>query len=83
MIPVTMVRVADLLLRYPRLTAEGIGILSGSGGGAGIMVDRVVAAGLRLARLSSQTRAALGQLLLPPQADNPVDLGGRLARPAR
>jgi acyl-CoA synthetase (NDP forming) len=76
--PVTMVRVADLLLRYPRLTADGIGILSGSGGGAGIMVDRVVAAGLHLARLSSQTRAALGQLLLPPQADNPVDLGGRL-----
>ncbi len=76
--PVTMIRVADLLLRYPRLTAEGIGILSGSGGGAGIMVDRVVSAGLRLALLSSQTRAALGQLLLPPQADNPVDLGGRL-----
>ena len=76
--PVTMIRVADLLLRYPCLTAEGIGILSGSGGGAGIMVDRVVSAGLRLALLSSQTRAALGQLLLPPQADNPVDLGGRL-----
>ncbi len=76
--PVTMVRVADLLLRYPRLPADGIGILSGSGGGAGIMVDRVVAAGLRLARLSSQTRIELGRLLLPPQADNPVDLGGRL-----
>jgi acyl-CoA synthetase (NDP forming) len=76
--PVTMVRVADLLLRFPRLTADGVGILSGSGGGAGIMVDRVIGAGLRLAQLSSQTRAALGQLLLPPQADNPVDLGGRL-----
>jgi hypothetical protein len=24
------------------------------------------------------TRAALGELLLPPQPDNPVDLGGRL-----
>ncbi len=75
--PVTMVRVADLLLRCPRLTAEGIGILSGSGGGTGIMADRVVGAGLRLARLSSQTRAELGRLLLPPQADNPIDLGGR------
>jgi acyl-CoA synthetase (NDP forming) len=76
--PVTMVRVADLLLRYPQLPAEGVGILSGSGGGTGIMVDRIAGAGLRLARLSPSTRAALGQLLLPPQADNPVDLGGRL-----
>jgi acetyl-CoA synthetase (ADP-forming) len=76
--PVTMIRVADLLLRFPRLTATGIGILSGSGGGAGIMVDRIESAGLRLAQLSSQTRAELGRLLLPPQADNPVDLGGRL-----
>jgi acyl-CoA synthetase (NDP forming) len=76
--PVTMVRVADLLLRCPRLTADGIGIISGSGGGAGIMADRIVGAGMRLARLSSQTRAELGQLLLPPQADNPIDLGGRL-----
>ena len=42
------------------------------------MVDRIVGAGLRLARLSSPTRAELGELLLPPQADNPVDLGGRL-----
>jgi len=76
--PVTMVRVADLLLRYPQLPAEGVGILSGSGGGTGIMADRIAGAGLRLARLSPPTREALGQLLLPPQADNPVDLGGRL-----
>ena len=76
--PVTMIRVADLLLRYPDVTADGIGILSGSGGGTGIMVDRIVGAGLRLARLLPTTRAALGELLLPPQADNPVDLGGRL-----
>lgn len=76
--PVTMIRVADLLVRGPRLSTEGIGILSGSGGGAGIMVDRVIGAGLRLARLSAETRTALGELLLPPQADNPIDLGGRL-----
>jgi acyl-CoA synthetase (NDP forming) len=76
--PVTMVRVADLLLRCPRMGADGIGILSGSGGGTGIMADRVVGAGMRLARLSLQTRAELGRLLLPPQADNPIDLGGRL-----
>ena len=76
--PVTMVRVADLLLRCPPLGADGIGILSGSGGGAGIMVDRIVGAGWRLARLSLPIRTELGRLLLPPQADNPVDLGGRL-----
>lgn len=75
---VTMIRVADLLLRYPTVPADGIGVLSGSGGGNGIMVDRIIGSGLRLARLSSETRAALGELLLPPQADNPVDLGGRL-----
>jgi len=40
--PVTMIRVADLLLRYPKLTSDGIGIVSGSGGGNGIMVDRLV-----------------------------------------
>ncbi len=76
--PVTMIRVADLLLRYPHLTSDGIGIVSGSGGGNGIMVDRLAGAGLRLARTSPATRAALGEMLLPPQADNPVDLGGRL-----
>ncbi len=42
------------------------------------MVDRIVSTGLRLARLSDETRAGLLGMLLPPQADNPVDLGGRL-----
>ncbi len=73
-----MVRIADLLIRAPLPQTDGIGILSGSGGGTGLMVDRVVGAGLRLARLSALVRAALGELLLPPQADNPIDLGGRL-----
>ena len=76
--PVTMIRVADLLLRHPAAVADGVGILSGSGGGTGIMADRITGAGMRLARLSPTTRATLGELLLPPQADNPVDLGGRL-----
>jgi acyl-CoA synthetase (NDP forming) len=76
--PVTMVRIADLLIRAPLPKSDGIGILSGSGGGTGLMVDRVVGAGFQLARLSPSTRAELGKLLLPPQADNPIDLGGRL-----
>ena len=76
--PVMMVRIADLLIRTPLPKADGIGIISGSGGGTGLMVDRIVGAGFELARLSPSGRAELGKLLLPPQADNPVDLGGRL-----
>jgi acyl-CoA synthetase (NDP forming) len=76
--PVTMVRIADLLVRWPKIESGGIGIISGSGGGAGLMVDRLSQAGMPLARLSEDTRAKLGEMLLPPQADNPVDLGGRL-----
>ena len=76
--PVTMIRTADLIRRFPGLRTDGIGIISGSGGGAGLMVDRISAAGHRLARLSQATRDGLGELLLPPQADNPIDLGGRL-----
>jgi acyl-CoA synthetase (NDP forming) len=76
--PVIMVRTASMLGRWPRLQG-GIGIISGSGGGAGVMVDRITNAGLRLAQLSDATRSVLGSMLLPPQADNPVDLGGRLS----
>ena len=76
--PVMMVRIADLLISVPVPKTDGIGILSGSGGGTGLMVDRVVGAGFPLARLSPSVRGELGKLLLPPQADNPIDLGGRL-----
>lgn len=76
--PVMMVRIADLLISVPVPKTDGIGILSGSGGGTGLMVDRVVGAGFPLARLSPSVRGELGTLLLPPQADNPIDLGGRL-----
>ncbi len=58
--PVTMIRVADLLLRYPHLTSDGIGIVSGSGGGNGIMVDRLAGAGLRLARTIPGDACRLG-----------------------
>jgi acyl-CoA synthetase (NDP forming) len=76
--PVTMIRIADLLVRWPAGATKGIGVVSSSGGGAGIMVDRFTQAGMRLARLSGETRAELGKMLLAPQADNPIDLGGRL-----
>ena len=76
--PVVMVRVADMLARVPPPRGDGIAVFSGSGGSAGIMVDQLSASGFRLARLSEATKAGLGATLLPPQADNPVDLGGRL-----
>jgi len=75
--PDAMVRLADLLIRWPSLSGDGIGVLSPSGGGAGIGVDRVTEAGMRLAQLSTATKQRLLEVLIPPQADNPIDLGGR------
>jgi acyl-CoA synthetase (NDP forming) len=78
--PMLMVRIADVLVRWPHGQGDGIGIVSGSGGGAGVMADRITGAGLQLATLSEGSRAALGTILLPPQADNPIDFGGRLSQ---
>jgi acyl-CoA synthetase (NDP forming) len=75
--PDAMIRIADLLLRWPGVAGDGIGVLSSSGGGASIGVDRGGEAGLRLATLSQATRDRLLEVLLAPQADNPIDLGGR------
>jgi acetyl-CoA synthetase (ADP-forming) len=72
-----MVRLADVLARWPTMQGDGIGVISGSGGSTGILSDRISEAGLRLARLSPATKSALSEVLLPPQADNPIDLGGR------
>jgi acyl-CoA synthetase (NDP forming) len=75
--PTVMVRLADILARWPAIQGDGIGVISGSGGSTGILSDRISEAGLRLARLSAATKSALSEVLLPPQADNPIDLGGR------
>jgi acyl-CoA synthetase (NDP forming) len=75
--PDDMVRAAHFLVRHRTPRRGGVGILSSSGGGTGIACDRVSELGLRLAVLAPATRADLGELLLPPQADNPIDLGGR------
>ncbi len=75
--PDDMVRAAHFLVRHGKPRRGGVGILSSSGGGTGIAADRVTELGLPLAVLSPATRARLGEILLPPQADNPVDLGGR------
>ena len=75
--PDDMVRAAHLMVRHPGPHRGGVGVLSSSGGGAGIASDRVTEAGMRLAVLRPATRAALQKILLPPQACNPIDLGGR------
>jgi acetyl-CoA synthetase (ADP-forming) len=75
--PDSMVQLADFLTRWPQVAGDGVGVVSSSGGGAGIAVDRLSEAGIRLAQLEVGTRARLGEFLLPPQADNPIDLGGR------
>ena len=77
--PEDMVRAAQFLIRHKRPRRGGVAILSSSGGGCGIASDRVSELDLPLARLAPATRAALGEILLPPQADNPIDLGGRRA----
>ena len=75
--PDDMVRAAHFLIRHRSPRRGGVAILSSSGGGCGIASDRVSELGIPLATLTTDSRARLGELLLPPQADNPVDLGGR------
>jgi acyl-CoA synthetase (NDP forming) len=77
--PDDMVRAAHFLIRHRAPRRGGAVILSSSGGGCGIASDRVSELGVPLATLTAESRAQLGELLLPPQADNPVDLGGRRA----
>jgi len=77
--PEDMVRAAQFLVRHKVPRRGGVAILSSSGGGCGIASDRVSELGLPLARLAEPTRDKLGEILLPPQADNPIDLGGRKA----
>ena len=75
--PDSMVQLADWLARWKLPAGDGMGVVSSSGGGAGISVDRVSEAGLRLSELQDATREKMRSFLLPPQADNPIDLGGR------
>ncbi|SLN64459.1 acetate--CoA ligase family protein [Oceanibacterium hippocampi] len=75
--PDGMIQLAHCLAQWPTPKNGKIAVFSSSGGGAGIGVDRVSEAGLPLARLGEETRAKLREILLPPQANNPIDLGGR------
>ena len=73
-----MIRAAHLLTCHPgRRSVGGIAVVSSSGGSAGIASDRLSEEGLPLARLSRDTIDKLETMLLKPQAQNPIDLGGR------
>ena len=75
--PDNMVRAAHVLIHHPGPRAPGVAVLSGSGGGTGIASDRLTELGMPLASLGPETCAELETMLLPLQARNPVDLGGR------
>ena len=76
--PDDMIRAAHFLVQHPAARYGGrVAVLSSSGGGTSTASDRVIEVGLELAPLGEETRAGLGRMLLPPQAGNPVDLGGR------
>jgi acetyl-CoA synthetase (ADP-forming) len=75
--PDVMALTADFILRNGPSRGDGIGIVSSSGGMNGIVVDRFVDHGLRLARFNQATRDALKPVMLPNHLDNPVDMGTR------
>ena len=76
--PDDMMRAAHFLVEHPQARRGGrVAVLSSSGGGSATASDRVTEMGLTLAPIGDATRAALETMLLPPQAANPVDLGGR------
>ena len=77
--PDEMMRAAHVLAQHPEKRRGGrVGVLSSSGGGSSTASDRVTEVGLELAPLADATRRELEKMLLPPQAANPVDLGGRI-----
>ena len=73
-----MVRAADALLRWGVPGGDGVAVLSPSGGGAAVMIDRISERGLRPAVFGEATRVRLAEHLGPTFIGNPIDLGGRL-----
>jgi acyl-CoA synthetase (NDP forming) len=66
---------AEVIVRHGRARADGIAVLSGSGGSGALWTDAVAESGLRLGRLAAGTRTALGAVLPATHADLPIDLG--------
>ncbi|PWC44936.1 acetate--CoA ligase [Azospirillum sp. TSO22-1] len=85
--PEAAVAIADALARWPAGLPRGTGVapVSGSGGGAAIVADRLADAGLPLAALTEATRTRLAAELPPGQPPLPFDAGatrGGFAAPA-
>lgn len=69
--------VAEGLGRLQKASGKRVAVISDGGGQATIAADRLAEAGLALADLSDDTRAALRGLLLPQASTlNPVDVAG-------
>lgn len=75
--PDGMLQLAAVLDRFGLPAAAGIGMISPSGGGIGIAVDRLADLGLQLPELDPPARAQLEKYMNPSHAFNPVDLGNR------
>lgn len=77
--PEDMMRAAHYLTLFPEGSGKGVAVVSSSGGSASIASDRLSEEGLVIAVPEKATIDELEKLLLPAQARNPIDLGGRIA----
>jgi acyl-CoA synthetase (NDP forming) len=73
-----MVLLASSLGRYPGRAVRSACLITTSGGGGAIASDRLAERGVPLTEFAPATQAALTQWYSPGQANNPIDLGGRL-----
>ena len=77
--PDDMIRAAHYLtLHRQGSSAGGVAVISSSGGSAAIASDRLSEEGLPIAQLTPEALTKVEELLLPAQARNPIDLGGRI-----
>ncbi len=77
--PEDMMRAAHYLTLHSSGIGTGVAVVSSSGGSASIASDRLSEEGLVIAAPTKATIDELEKLLLPGQARNPIDLGGRIA----
>lgn len=75
--PDSMIRAAVEMASNNLPLADGIAVLSGSGGGIAIALDRAGEAGLTVPTLAPQVRDGLSEHVLLPSALAAVDLGNR------
>lgn len=74
--PETSVLCADALLRWGGAGGGRVAVVSGSGGGASVVADRIEGGSMRLARLGPETLALLSRHIPPDNIQGVVDIGG-------